>query len=116
MDACGSTGVIALIRDKRVYIAWCGDSEACIVSTDPEVPPRRLVEPHKAGLQKERERVEALGGVVLGINQPRLNGMLAVTRSFGDARFKRFVIPDPDIISFELQGNEDFMVRFSFIF
>jgi len=41
---------------------------------------------------------------------PRLNGVLAVTRSFGDIRFKHFVVPEPEILKHSLTGEEDFLV------
>ena len=52
-----------------------------------------------------------MGGFIQEVNGvPRLNGVLAVTRSFGDARFKRFVVPEPEILKHPLVGKEDFMI------
>ena len=62
-------------------------------------------------MQTEKARIEELGGFIQEINGVhRLNGVLAVTRSFGDARFKRFVVPEPEILKRPLTGKEDFLV------
>lgn len=62
-------------------------------------------------LQTEKARIEKLGGFIQDVNGiPRLNGVLAVTRSFGDIRFKQFVVPEPEVLKHSFTGREDFIV------
>ncbi len=70
----------------RLHVSWAGDSEAVlfrktgehVVCTTPT---------HKPASASEQKRIEDLGGFVQEVNGVmRLNGILAVTRSFGDAR------------------------------
>lgn len=85
-----------------------------IAYRDETKAPLRVCETHKASLESEQRRIEELGGFVQEVNgTKRLNGILAVTRSFGDARFKRFVTAEPSIKVFDLDGSEDFIVRSS---
>jgi len=94
----GCTGVVCLVADSTLYVANIGDSEAILVSvSDSGVSSQNMTTPHKASDQKEKERIEALGGhVFFG----RVFGALAVSRSFGDAKYK---IPktSANFVSFE---------------
>lgn len=40
----------------------------------------------------------------------RVNGNLSVSRAIGDAKEKQFVIGEADVATFDLQGNEDYLV------
>ena len=44
----GTTAVVALLREKRLAVAWLGDSLAVLVRRR---QPIKLVEPHKPDLQ-----------------------------------------------------------------
>ena len=40
----------------------------------------------------------------------RVNGVLSVARAFGDRKLKQWVIGTPDIRSFDLHGDESYLV------
>ena len=73
----GTTAVVVLIKDKRLYIGNSGDSRAiaCI---------RGKCDPwsvdHKPDAKLERKRIAAAGSYV---TDKRINGMIAVSRAFG---------------------------------
>jgi len=104
--ANGSTAVISLVVDNRLYTANVGDSEAILISeVDGAIVSESLTTPHKANDPDERQRVLNLGGhVFFG----RVFGTLAVSRSFGDSRYKKpktsqnFVTWEPAITTKEL--------------
>ena len=88
----GTTATVALILGESLCVANLGDSrtilcrsERCFWSTTD----------HKPDVPAERRRIYAVGGHVgiphaAGqINVPRLNGVLSVSRSLGDAAFKK---------------------------
>jgi protein phosphatase 2C family protein 2/3 len=110
----GSTGVVAVVADTKVYIANVGDSEACLVSeVDGELVTENLTTPHKANDPIEKKRVEDLGGhVFFG----RVFGALAVSRSFGDSKFKKpktaqnFVSCEPALHVTDIKSNHKFMI------
>lgn len=83
----GSTAVITIIVDDKLYVANIGDSEACLVSDyDGDLLIQDLTTAHKASDPEEKKRIENLGGhVFFG----RVFGTLAVSRSFGDSKFKK---------------------------
>ncbi|XP_050714608.1 proteoglycan 4-like isoform X3 [Eriocheir sinensis] len=104
----GTTAVVALVREKRLVVAWLGDSQALLVRRR---TPVRMVEPHKPELPIERERVEEMGGCVLNIQGTwRVLGQLAVSRAIGDREYKPFVSSECDIKSLEIEGDEDFLI------
>jgi len=84
----GSTGVIGLIADEILHIANVGDSEACLAHENEGggLEAIALTTPHKASDPNEKRRIESLGGHVF-FN--RVFGALAVSRSFGDSKFKK---------------------------
>eukprot|EP00732_Lithocolla_globosa_P001443 Lithocolla_globosa_v1_NODE_721_length_3385_cov_11.766967.p1 type:complete len:874 gc:universal NODE_721_length_3385_cov_11.766967:713-3334(+) len=109
LDNCGATCVMCVIKDNTLFLSWCGDSEAALYMKDGSL--QKMCDPHKASLESEKDRIELLGGFVQDVSGTlRLNGMLAVTRSFGDVRFRRFVTAEPEVKQHPLSGQEDFLV------
>ena len=100
----GSTGVVILVKERTLYIAWVGDSSAILYLKDGLA--LDFVLPHKPIFENEKKRIMKLGG---SIENERVNGVLAVTRSFGDIHH-RCIIPDPDIMEYTLTGNEQFLI------
>lgn len=82
-----------------------GDSRALVVKTDGKVV--ALSEDHKPDVQRERERITQLGGKVIW---GRVEGMLAVSRAFGDSFFKRegrmLVIAEPEFKTHTVSKND----------
>lgn len=105
----GTTAVSVLIRHDRgkVYVAWLGDSQAILVNGRNFI---QLVNPHRPDHLEERERIEAMGGSVVFWGTWRVNGQLAVSRSIGDVDYKPYVTGKPDVSSYDLTGDEDFLL------
>ncbi|KAK8821982.1 hypothetical protein WA538_000079, partial [Blastocystis sp. DL] len=104
----GCTGVVVLIMNtdgKRiVYSANAGDSRSLLYTNGKTV---RLSVDHKAADPEETKRIEGNGGFVMN---HRVLGILAVSRSFGDHLYKRYVPADPYINSVELTEESEFVV------
>ncbi|KNA25479.1 hypothetical protein SOVF_006440 [Spinacia oleracea] len=86
-DESGATATVMLVRDDRLYIAHLGDSSAVLsrsgkaeVLTDAHRP----YGSNKASLQEIRRINEAGGWIING----RICGDIAISRAFGDIRFK----------------------------
>jgi protein phosphatase 1L len=105
LDAdAGSTGVVALIQSGTLYVAHAGDSRA-ILRRQGEA--ERLTIDHKPGRVDESERVVRCGGrVVMG----RVNGVLAVSRAFGNKHLKSCVTAEPEILKVDLQVGDDYLI------
>ena len=92
----GSTAIFCVLKqkkdcDKSTYltIGSVGDSQALISHSDFSKPPsvplgHEIHRPHT--MASESERVRRAGGFILN---SRVDGELAVTRAFGDSKFKR---------------------------
>jgi len=78
----GSTACVALISPHYVLCANAGDSRT-VLQRHKGVEP--LSTDHRPSLSKEAKRIRAAGGYVLG---SRIEDDLAVSRGFGDYRFK----------------------------
>lgn len=62
-------------------------------------------------LQRERSRIIENGGSVFVIQGvPRVQGQSAVSRAIGDVELKPHISSEPDIVSFEMRGDEDFVI------
>jgi serine/threonine protein phosphatase PrpC len=106
----GTTALCAIYRktQKKLFIGWCGDSQALIARVGSV---HQIVRKHSPEDPFERKRIEDLGGVVLYWgNSWRVNGQLAVSRAIGDASHKPFVSAEPEIVELLLDGEEDFIV------
>ncbi|KAJ7308837.1 hypothetical protein JRQ81_008107 [Phrynocephalus forsythii] len=102
---CGTTGVVTFIRGNMLYVAWLGDSQVMLVRRGQAV---ELMKPHKP--DREKKRIEALGGCVVWFGAWRVNGSLSVSRAIGDAEHKPYICGDADSASTVLDGSEDYLI------
>lgn len=92
----GSTGLVILRKGKEMWVANAGDCR-CIMND--HLTSKDITVDHKPNLKSEYDRINQLGGKVLidPHGTPRVNGNLAVSRSFGDFYLKPYVSSEPDI-------------------
>lgn len=104
----GSTAVVLLRKGNAIYVANVGDSRCVMNNRDGAV---QLSEDHKPGTEKEYNRIRKLGGHVLNIfGVPRVNGNLAVSRSFGDLELSPYVTWQPEITFTTLNSNNRYII------
>lgn len=89
LERSGSTGVVVLITPTHILCANAGDSRALLCRSGAALP---LSFDHKPNNDWEAARIDTVGGFVKG---GRVNGDLAVSRSFGDFSYKAHVFCDP---------------------
>lgn len=70
--------------DARIVVGEAGGAVALTVDHKPDSP-------------EEKARIEADGGAVISLDVSRLQGVLAMSRSLGDAYLKPFVTAEPRI-------------------
>ncbi|XP_013591007.1 PREDICTED: probable protein phosphatase 2C 17 [Brassica oleracea var. oleracea] len=106
----GSTAVTAiLINGKVMWIANVGDSRA-IVSRRGKAT--QISVDHDPNTDAERSMIESKGGFVT--NRPgdvaRVNGILAVSRTFGDKDLKAFMNREPDIKDVKIDSHTEILI------
>eukprot|EP00520_Triparma_pacifica_P003958 CAMPEP_0118667938 /NCGR_PEP_ID=MMETSP0785-20121206/20066_1 /TAXON_ID=91992 /ORGANISM="Bolidomonas pacifica, Strain CCMP 1866" /LENGTH=517 /DNA_ID=CAMNT_0006562451 /DNA_START=316 /DNA_END=1869 /DNA_ORIENTATION=+ len=109
-DNMGCTAISAYISDEGIHIACLGDSRAVLCRNYEAIS---LSKDHKPGNAIETARILNAGGTV---QRGRINGNLAVSRSFGDFFYKndkerrqeeQMVSPVPDITITKANWEED---------
>ncbi|ETV92244.1 hypothetical protein H310_13474 [Aphanomyces invadans] len=125
----GSTLVLAMIRNHKLYIVNVGDSRAvlCRVTSSGAYTATPLTTDHKPDLPTERARIEANGGHVTGllcgrkppsfalhhwpfnciVDVPRVDGILSMTRAMGDVTMKPPLTAEPDVVVHALDSRTD---------
>lgn len=107
--ADGSTAVSAFIRNGKITVANVGDSRALLVRSDKSF--HQLSTDHRPSNLKEKERIISRGGFFLHFNGiGRVNGILGVTRSFGDTILEELITAEPEIIEYDIKANDSFLV------
>lgn len=105
-DGCCAT--VLLVNETHVYCACLGDSMAylCRKPEGEDLQPIPLqARQHKCWMMKEKERILRAGGAV---ENGRINGVLEVSRAFGDITLKKFgVLCSPDFMKFEIDRTKD---------
>ena len=114
----GSTAVFVVVRRSRLYVANVGDSRATLCTGDGLAVD--LTRDQKPTNEHERERIEGAGG---WIANGRVNGVLAVSRAFGDIEYKTMketawekpfkddlISARPEIAIHHLKRSDHFMV------
>ena len=109
----GTTCNAVWIKGKKIYSCNVGDSRFIVAYNEKAVP---ITEDHKPHLQSERVRIYQAGG---HISDGRVNGILAVARSFGDYMLKedndkesheQKITSLPDVRTVDIDSSIDFMV------
>lgn len=106
----GSTAVTALVMDDVLYVANLGDSKAllCRCSDDGKISVVSLSKDHSPSQYEERMRIQKAGG---NVREGRVLGVLEVSRSIGDGRFKRCGVSCvPDVMRCTITDNDRFLL------
>ncbi|KAL4855612.1 putative protein phosphatase 2C 8 [Chlorella vulgaris] len=106
----GTTAVVALIGNRMLYVANCGDSRAVLCRSGGALP---LTDDHKAAREDETARVEAAGGQILFWNGVRVMGLLAVSRAIGDHSLRPYVIAEPEVTIIARHPSDEVLVMAS---
>lgn len=90
-----------------LYVANVGDCRAVIGTWDGQAV--ELTKDHKASLPEEKARIEASGGFV---HNGRLDGILAISRGFGDLAHKQdgHLVATPDVIEHIVAPEDQFLL------
>ena len=87
----GNTGTVVFINNKLLYCANVGDSSCCLIGKTAEF----ISMDHKCSNKKEKKRIEKEGGKIV---DDRIEGILAISRGFGDFDLKnKGLICEPHI-------------------
>lgn len=117
-EETGTTGttacVVALNRpNKRIVCANAGDTRAVLCRGSRAV---ELSHDHRPSVPTENARIVASGSAVF---DDRVDGMLAVSRAFGDFEFKQAaklppqqqaVTCAPEVLEFEMNADDSFII------
>ena len=104
----GSTGICCVLRNGKLVVGNVGDCRAVILSGGKAV---QLSKDQKPTNPEEQKRISSLGGTVMycmGI--ARVNGVLAVSRAFGNRNLRTVIRPDAEITTRDLSTEDDFLV------
>lgn len=106
----GSTAVTAIVVDGvDMWIANIGDSRAVVCERGTA---NQITVDHEPHTINERKRIEKHGGFVSIFpgDVPRVNGQLAVARTFGDQSLKAHLSSEPDIKHIQINSNIEFVI------
>ena len=107
----GSTGITSVIRDLKLTIANVGDCRAVLIRNGTA---KQLTIDHKPTDPEEQKRIASYGGsVVYCMGVARVNGVLAVSRAFGNRSIRHVIRPDPDIFCINLMDGDDYFIQAS---
>jgi integrin-linked kinase-associated serine/threonine phosphatase 2C len=105
-DGCCAN--VLLINKETVFCINLGDSASYLCrlpdSGDQQAIPLQMRQ-HKCWMIKEKERILRSGGAV---ENGRINGVLEVSRAFGDISLKKFgVLSTPEYMKFKIDRTKD---------
>lgn len=112
-ETVGSTAVVVMLKDLKIYCANAGDSRAVISVRGLAAP---LSHDHKPDNESERRRICAAGGWVVS---NRVNGNLGLSRALGDFIYKRndekapeeqMVTAHPDVMVRDFTDDDEFIL------
>ncbi len=95
---------VMIPKHRMLYTANAGDTRIVLCRHGKAV---RLTYDHKGSDSKEQARIIELGGVVIS---NRVNGILAVTRAFGDQYMKNLITAKPYTTETEINSSDEFLI------
>eukprot|EP01125_Pyxidicula_operculata_P006211 TRINITY_DN2160_c0_g3_i1.p1 TRINITY_DN2160_c0_g3~~TRINITY_DN2160_c0_g3_i1.p1 ORF type:complete len:1409 (+),score=521.76 TRINITY_DN2160_c0_g3_i1:41-4267(+) len=115
----GTTAIIVLAVDDTIYVANAGDCRCVILN--PKGKYKRITRDHRPTELLEVKRIQERGGTITnkvgkdGKRISRVNGVLGVSRSFGDFNLGPVIAPEPDvfILNRSASGGSDTIFRSS---
>merc|ERR1711972_1303882 len=100
--------VVVLVNIELVICVNLGDSMAYLCRKNEEEEMQAIplqMRQHKCWMMKEKERILRSGGAV---ENGRINGVLEVSRAFGDITLKKFgVLCTPEYMKFKIDTEKD---------
>ncbi len=123
-NCSGTTAVVVLMRENRLWIANAGDSRAVVAkkNRDGLITAENLSEDQNPDHPVEQARIEAAGGFVKPPEEPGLSARvyldaeftqigLAMARSLGDHAVSGVgVIACPEVTTYELSEQDEFII------
>lgn len=108
----GSTATSLLLLNDELYLAYIGDSEAILIKGETDDFINLCPEIDLAGENlQEAERVKEAGGIILKVGRTeRVQGELELTRSFGAARYQPYILAQPHLGYFNIEGGSFLVV------
>lgn len=104
----GCCAIVLLNLGRQCWIANLGDSAGLLARSTGEPDSFKAIplsNQHTCYVMKEKERIMRTGGAV---DNGRINGILEVSRAFGDVHLKKFgVINTPDLMKVTLDPAQD---------
>ncbi|KAJ3425801.1 phosphatase 2c [Anaeramoeba flamelloides] len=100
----GTTAIVIITLGAFVYVINLGDSKAVLCRNGFTVS---LTQQQKPNDPEEKKRIEKDGGFV---KDGRVNGILAVSRAFGDGYLGKAISCEPEIINFQISNSDSFIV------
>jgi len=103
-DVQGSTAIVGYVKGNKLSVANLGDSRLLVIGADGSI--KFATMDHKP--DNEKERIESAGGEVV---HGRVNGILAVSRSLGDWKYRgtdnvKLVSNEADKKDIELENGD----------
>jgi serine/threonine protein phosphatase PrpC len=107
----GSTGICSLMRNGKLLVGNVGDCRALLLSAG---KPIQMSIDQKPTNVDEIKRIASLGGTITNnLGVARVNGVLAVSRAFGNRKLRKVIRPDIEMMQRELTREDDFLVMAS---
>lgn len=104
-NVAGTTALIAVLEGSKLTVANVGDSRGVMCDAKGNAIP--LSFDHKPQSAREHKRIQEAGGFIAFKGVWRVSGILATSRALGDYPLKpNLVIPDPDILTFDLADHK----------
>jgi serine/threonine protein phosphatase PrpC len=101
----GSTALVLLVDKGSISLVHVGDSRALLLNKKGTI--LFSTKDHKPNDFKEKLRIQHAGGFIRG---NRAQGILAMSRAFGDAPLKPIVSAEPDIFSCKMMPDIEYAV------
>jgi serine/threonine protein phosphatase PrpC len=104
----GSTGLCSVIRNGKLLVGNVGDCRCLLLSSGKVI---QMSVDQKPTNTDEMKRIISLGGnITNNLGVARVNGVLAVSRAFGNRRLRKVIRPDIEMMQRDLTREDHFLV------